>query len=40
MSVTNVNVFVNLGLNDENSSALITDPSDPESKYVVMPMRL
>ena len=32
--------LVNLGLNDENSSALITDPSDPESKYVVMPMRL
>ena len=32
--------MVSLGLNDENSSALITDPSDPESKYVVMPMRL
>ena len=32
--------IVSLGLNDENSSALITDPSDPESKYVVMPMRL
>ena len=32
--------MVNLGLNDENSSALITDPSDPDSKYVVMPMRL
>jgi len=32
--------IINLGLNDENSSALITDPSDPESKYVVMPMRL
>ena len=32
--------LVNLGLNDENSSALITDPTDPESKFVVMPMRL
>ena len=32
--------LVTLGLNDENSSALITDPTDPESKYVVMPMRL
>jgi len=32
--------IISLGLNDENSSALITDPSDPESKYVVMPMRL
>ena len=32
--------MVSLGLNDENSSALITDPSDPDSKYVVMPMRL
>ena len=32
--------MVSLGLNDENSSALITDPSDPNSKYVVMPMRL
>ena len=31
---------VNIGLNDENSSALITDPTDPESKFVVMPMRL
>jgi len=32
--------LVNIGLNDENSSALITDPTDPESKFVVMPMRL
>ena len=32
--------IVNIGLNDENSSALITDPTDPESKFVVMPMRL
>ena len=32
--------LVNLGLNDENSSALITDPTDPQSKFVVMPMRL
>ena len=29
-----------LGLNDENSSALITDPSNPNTEYVVMPMRL
>ena len=32
--------LVNLGVNDENTSALITDPSDPNTKYVVMPMRL
>tara|TARA_B100001250_G_scaffold404080_1_gene419506 strand:- start:2511 stop:3611 length:1101 start_codon:yes stop_codon:yes gene_type:complete len=32
--------LINIGLNDENSSALITDPTDPESKFVVMPMRL
>ncbi len=32
--------LVNIGLNDENSSALITDPTDPDSKFVVMPMRL
>jgi DNA polymerase-3 subunit beta len=32
--------LVNLGVNDENTSALITDPSDPDTKYVVMPMRL
>ena len=32
--------IVRLGLHDENSSALIRAPSDPESKYVVMPMRL
>ena len=32
--------LVNIGLNDENSSALITDPTDPNSKFVVMPMRL
>ena len=32
--------LVNIGLNDENSSALISDPTDPESKFVVMPMRL
>ena len=32
--------LVTLGLNDENTSALITDPSDPNTKYVVMPMRL
>ena len=31
---------ISLGLNDENSSALITDPSNPEVEYVVMPMRL
>ena len=29
-----------IGLNDENTSALITDPTDPEAKFVVMPMRL
>jgi DNA polymerase III subunit beta len=29
-----------MGLNDENSSALITDPSNPNIEYVVMPMRL
>ena len=29
-----------LGLNDESSSALITDPSNPSTEYVVMPMRL
>ena len=29
-----------LGLNDENSSVLITDPSNPDTEYVVMPMRL
>jgi len=32
--------LVTLGVNDENTSALITDPSDPNTKYVVMPMRL
>ena len=32
--------LVALGVNDENTSALITDPSDPNTKYVVMPMRL
>ena len=32
--------LVSLGLNDDSSSALITDPSDPNTKYVVMPMRL
>ena len=32
--------LVCLGLNDENSSALITDPSNPSTEYVVMPMRL
>ena len=32
--------LVTLGVNDENTSALITDPSDPYTKYVVMPMRL
>ncbi len=32
--------LVSLGVNDENTSALITDPSDPNTKYVVMPMRL
>ena len=32
--------LVCLGVNDENTSALITDPSDPNTKYVVMPMRL
>ena len=32
--------LVNIGLNDENSSALISDPTDPQSKFVVMPMRL
>ena len=32
--------LVNLGVNDENTGALITDPSDPNTKYVVMPMRL
>ncbi len=32
--------LVTLGVNDDNSSALITDPSDPNTKYVVMPMRL
>ena len=32
--------LVTLGVNDESTSALITDPSDPNTKYVVMPMRL
>jgi DNA polymerase-3 subunit beta len=32
--------LVSIGLNDENTSALITDPTDPEAKFVVMPMRL
>ena len=32
--------LVTLGVNDDNTSALITDPSDPNTKYVVMPMRL
>ena len=32
--------LVTLGVNDENTSALITDTSDPNTKYVVMPMRL
>ena len=32
--------LVTLGVNDETTSALITDPSDPNTKYVVMPMRL
>jgi len=32
--------LVSIGLNDENSSALISDPTDPASKFVVMPMRL
>ena len=32
--------IVSIGVNDENTSALITDPSDPDTKYVVMPMRL
>ena len=32
--------LVSIGVNDENTSALITDPSDPNTKYVVMPMRL
>jgi len=32
--------LLTLGVNDESTSALITDPSDPNTKYVVMPMRL
>tara|TARA_B100001540_G_C15794723_1_gene637096 strand:+ start:947 stop:2041 length:1095 start_codon:yes stop_codon:yes gene_type:complete len=32
--------LITLGVNDDNTSALITDPSDPNTKYVVMPMRL
>ena len=32
--------LVSMGVNDDSTSALITDPSDPNTKYVVMPMRL
>jgi len=32
--------LVSIGLNDENTSALITDPTNPKAKFVVMPMRL
>jgi len=31
--------LVNLGLNDISKGSLITDPSDPETKYIVMPMK-
>ena len=31
---------VELGLTDANNSCLMTSPSLPEAKYVVMPMRL
>ncbi|SVC54177.1 uncharacterized protein METZ01_LOCUS307031, partial [marine metagenome] len=31
--------MVSLGLNDLEKGSIITDPSDPETKYIVMPMK-